>query len=230
VWAFLAAMSVTIIDRLLSFRKRWAGGRFDRLHGVETNREVSRASLTEMPDEILADAGDYVPTHPALFKRIVRTSGIDPSGFTFVDLGCGKGRVLIAAAQYPFKVIIGVEVDGSLCEIAKQNLKGWRQGRSDGRVEIIHADVRAFEWPRGNLFIFMYSPFRGSVFKSVADRITKIAADPGRAVVIAYSADWEAEALEETGCFTRLPMTRRQFWARSTVSLFYNETSLRLRR
>jgi SAM-dependent methyltransferase len=221
-------MSATIIDRLLSFRKRWAGRGFDRLHGVETSQEVSREALTGIPNEIRGQAGDYVPTHAALFERIVQTSGVDPSRYTFVDLGCGKGRILIVAAKYPFKAIVGVEADGSLCETAKQNLKRWGQGCPERRLTVVHRDARTFDWPEGNLFIFMYSPFRGPVFKRVAERLAGVAGEPGRAVVIAYSADWEGDTLEQTGRFTRLRMRRLQFWARSNVSLFYNEAANRL--
>jgi SAM-dependent methyltransferase len=222
-------MSAAIIDRLLSFRKQLAGRAFDRLYGVETNQGVSHSVFAGMSDEIREHAGDYGPTHPALFQRIVQTSGVDPSRYTFVDLGCGKGRILIVAAKYPFKAIVGVEADGSLCKTAKQNLKRWGQRRSDRRVKVVHRDARTFDWPEGNLFIFMYSPFRGPVFKRVAERLAGAAGESGRAMVIAYSADREGDTLEQTGRFTRLRMRRLQFWARSTVSLFYNEAAIRLR-
>jgi hypothetical protein len=84
--------------------------------------------------------------------------------------------------------------------------------------------------PEGNLFVFMYSPFRGPIFESVAKRLARIAREPGRAVFIAYSADWEAQTLEQTGAFTRMRMRRRRIWARSTVSFFYNAEADRIRR
>jgi SAM-dependent methyltransferase len=223
-------MTLTIIDRVLAFGKRWAGRRFDRRLGIETNKRVSRQGLNGMPTELREHAGEYAPTNPALFRRTIRKSGIDPKGFTFIDLGCGKGRVIIAAAEYPFTKIIGVEADIALCRVAKQNLKRWREGRSDGRLQIVHEDARTFKWPKGDLFVFMYSPFTGPVFQQVAERLAAAAGEPGRAVVIAYSADWEAEALERAGCFTRVRLRRRKFWAASTVSFFYNDLANRMRR
>lgn len=222
-------MTSTIIHRLLAFRKQRAGRRFDRRLGIETNEKVGRQGLTGMTTELREHAGEYVPTNPALFKRIVRKSGIDPNSFTFIDLGCGKGRVLIAAADYPFKEIIGVEADVALCRVARQNLMRWGEGRSDGRLKVFHTDARTFKLPEGNLFVFMYSPFSGPVFQQVAERLAAAASQPSRAVVIAYSADWEAGALERSGCFTRVRMRRRKFWAPSTVSLFYNDLANRAR-
>jgi hypothetical protein len=222
-------MASTLIDRVLAFRKQRAGRRFDRRHGIETNEKVSRQGLTGMSTELREHAGEYAPTDPTLFRRVVRKSGIDPNAFTFIDLGCGKGRVLIAAADYPFKEIIGVEADIALCRVANQNLKRWGEGRSEGRLKVVHTDARTFEWPKGNLFAFMYSPFSGPVFQQVAERLAAAAGEPGRAVVIAYSADWEAGALDRTGCFTRVRMRRSKFWAPSTVSFFYNDLANRMR-
>lgn len=222
-------MSATIIDRLFQARRLFQGRRFDRRHGVETVNTVTRDGLTGMAPELRAHAGEYIPTNPALFRRMVRKSGIDPSRFTFVDLGCGKGRIVIAAADYPFKAILGVEADLAIFRAAQDNLKRWRKGDARRRARVVHADARTFEWPKGDLFIFMYSPFRGPIFKQVAKRLAAVAGEPGRAVVIAYSRDWEAAALERTGRFKRVRMKRLQFWAPSSVSFFYNEAADRMR-
>ena len=211
---------------MFSFRKDLAGWFFDRRHGVDTNGKVPRDELTGMAYETRQHAGEYSPSSPALFRRIVRESRIDPRHFAFVDIGCGKGRILIAAASYPFRSIVGIEADAALCMIARRNLE-----RVHLNVEsVVHADARTAELPDGNLFIFMYSPFRGPVFETVAQRLALVAKEPGRAVIIAYSADWEAEALQRTGVFARVRLRRRQFWRRSRVSMFYNETARRMRR
>src|SRR6266496_2556772 len=209
-------MSRTILDRLYPGRRQRSGRRFDRLHGVESTETVARDGLTGMPAELRAHAGEYIPTNPTLFTRMMRKSGVDPRDFTFVDLGCGKGRIVIAAADYPFKAIVGVEADAALYGVARENLQRWRQGDA-ARARIVHADARAFDLPDGNLFIFMYSPFRGPVFEEVAKRLAAVAREPERAVAIAYSGDWEAESLERTGLFTRVRIRRRQFWAPSSV-------------
>jgi len=212
---------------MFGFRKHLAGLLFDRRHNIETNRNVVRDDLTGMPSRIRQHAGDYSPTNPALFARIVGESGADPRDFSFVDLGSGKGRVVIAAASYGFQRIVGIEADSVLHEIAENNIARAGLERS-ANVSLVHGDARTAELPAGNLFIFMYSPFRGPVFKAVAKRLAVLASEPQRAMIIAYSGDWEADALERTGKFIRRRMRRRQFWARSTVSLFYNEAAGRI--
>jgi predicted RNA methylase len=221
-------MAATLLDRLLPGRRRWRGRLFDRRRGIETSKPLEREELLGMPAELRAHAGQYLPTDLPLFRRIVRRSGVDPAQFSFVDLGCGKGRILIAAADYAFRTIIGVEADANLVAVARTNVE--QSGAGESRISVLHCDAREADLPDGNLFVFMYSPFRGPVFEAVARRLAALAAEPERAVVIAYSSDFEAEALERTGRFVRVRMPRRQFWAPSTVSFFYNQTAERMRR
>ena len=45
------------------------------------------------------------------------------SDTSIVDLGCGKGRVMIVAAYFGFKQIAGVDFAKELCEEATSNMK-----------------------------------------------------------------------------------------------------------
>ncbi len=56
----------------------------------------------------------YQPSEPVLFREMVGGLPIDCSEFTFIDVGSGKGRALLLAADYPFRRIIGVEVPPEL--------------------------------------------------------------------------------------------------------------------
>lgn len=223
-------MPLTIIDRLFPDRRHRLGRRFDRRHGVETTATVSREGLYGMPAELREHAGVYAPSNVALFRRIVRKSGVDPSDFTFVDLGSGKGRIAMVAAEYRFRAILGIEADTRLHEAATENLRRWGGAAADSRISVVNADARIAGLPEDNLFIYMYSPFRGPVFRAVAERLAQLAREPARAVVIAYSSDWEADLLEATEAFHRVRMPRRQFWSRPTVSFFYNPAALEMRR
>src|SRR5207237_3599958 len=49
----------------------------------------------------------YQPTEPSLFHEMLNALNIDFREFTFIDLGSGKGRVLLMAANYPFRRIVG---------------------------------------------------------------------------------------------------------------------------
>jgi SAM-dependent methyltransferase len=92
----------------------------------------------------------------------------DWSNFTFVDLGCGKGRALIAASEHGFARIIGVEFAKSLVDIARKNCE-----LTGTRAEVKHEDAARFEFPNGNLLVFMYNPFRGQVMRQVIENLAR---------------------------------------------------------
>ena len=55
---------------------------------------------------------------------------IDFREFTFIDIGSGKGRALLLAADYPFRRILGLELLPGLYRVAQQNI---RQFKSDSQ-------------------------------------------------------------------------------------------------
>lgn len=89
-----------------------------------------------------------------------------PSRFAFVDLGSGKGKALMLAANYPFREIIGVELSPRLHAIAQSNL----QKIGDSRIRVYCEDARSFLFPSPSV-IYLYNPFERPVSDAVADAI-----------------------------------------------------------
>ena len=71
-------------------------------------RRGPTVSLRTRVRELLS-GGQYQPSEPALFHEILDSLPVAVDGFTFIDLGSGKGRTLLMASEYPFRRIIGVE-------------------------------------------------------------------------------------------------------------------------
>jgi histone methylation protein DOT1 len=72
----------------------------------------------------------YFATEPWLFQQMMQALPIDFTQFTFVDLGSGKGRVLLMASDYPFKRIIGVEFMPELHRVAQENIRKYTEHRT----------------------------------------------------------------------------------------------------
>ena len=66
---------------------------------------------------------------------------VDHREFSFVDYGSGKGRVLMLAAAYPFRRILGVEFSESLDRVARDNIA--TLGADAGRVETVVPRTRS---------------------------------------------------------------------------------------
>jgi tRNA1Val (adenine37-N6)-methyltransferase len=79
-----------------------------------------------------------------------------------VDLGCGNGVVALAlACLHPTVTITGVELQGAMVERARRNA---RVNDLDGRVQIIHGDVRRDDPPGAGGFDLAVCnpPYRGA--------------------------------------------------------------------
>ena len=87
-----------------------------------------------------------------------------PKDGVFVDLGSGKGRVLLIAAQSGFQRIIGVEFSRELCEIARENVNAFRrQTQIEAQIEVIESDVATWPIDCGYNVFFMFHPFKINV-------------------------------------------------------------------
>jgi SAM-dependent methyltransferase len=86
-----------------------------------------------------------------------------------LDLGCGAGRVILVAAQYPFSRVIGVEIDEKICALAERNARSLR--RFAVRPEVVRADAATYMVPDDVSIVFLYDPFGGEVLRSVLRRI-----------------------------------------------------------
>jgi len=143
-----------------------------------------------------------------LFRSLIGSGRIDPRTTCLIDFGCGKGRVLLAAAHFEIAKIIGVEFDPQLCATARGNLSryGGRRGAGNPPLcwEVIHADVVEFDIPsEANLF-FLYNPFSGPVLSAVAERIRRACEDPSRRRYVVYVNPVHEEVFRKLG-FERTP-------------------------
>lgn len=192
---------------------------FDEKYGVST---VLSSGSTEpldpgIGDSVSIDNGHgYEPTQERVMRHILDYVGgrLEPREFTFLDLGCGKGRAVLMASELPFREVIGVDLSPELCRVAEQNLgryfgsrRRWRSGPPLERrapVSIECADVTRYQYPATDLLVYMFNPFRGAVFRNVLDRLTESRREKPRRVYIALSNPSSEDQLEAHDAFAKL--------------------------
>ena len=104
-------------------RRRYGDVEYDWDHRVNTT-----SATVGWRERLLGQFhSGYQPTEPALFTEMMASLNINFQEFTFIDLGSGKGRVLLMAADYPFRRILGVELFPALHHVAQQNLDAYAQ-------------------------------------------------------------------------------------------------------
>ncbi len=157
--------------------------RFDLKYQLDTQTPVQLANLeTAAPGAKFAHR--YQGTPIAILHRIIRRLKLDRQRFTFIDLGSGKGRVLLIAAQYPFKSVIGVEFSKTLHDIALSNIgKFIGAGATHTNVDSINCDAGEFDFSEiGDKIVFCYNPFGADLMLRVLDNLDAPARKPGETI------------------------------------------------
>jgi SAM-dependent methyltransferase len=140
----------------------------------------------------------YQPTDPAAFREMLASLAIDYSKFTFIDLGSGKGRTLLMAAEYPFRRILGVELLPALHQIAQENIKKFQSPEQRClAIEALCADARAFQFPDEPTLLYLFNPLPESGLIEVVHNLETSLGQHPREVFIVYHNPLLRHVLED---------------------------------
>jgi SAM-dependent methyltransferase len=118
----------------------------------------------------------------------------------FLDIGSGKGRaVLMAAIDYPFARVLGVELIRDLHDIAERNLVAAARRIKAAKVELICADLRNYQIPDDVTVVYMNNPVRGAIFEHVLSSMTESIKRCPRRMRFIYYNPLEEEVILATG-------------------------------
>jgi SAM-dependent methyltransferase len=131
----------------------------DRLLGVRTDFiQTPVANTTEV--DVLAHAKRYQPSGFLSVVRVLRLVRHRYPTETFIDLGCGAGRVLVLASCTGFRSLIGVDIDPGLLESARANFDTFRRRfRVKSQLELQNVSASRFQIPHVDSSIFLFNPF-----------------------------------------------------------------------
>jgi len=137
---------------------------------------------------------NHIPSFWKTLPRILPPAEVSPDD-VLLDLGSGMGRMVVfAAAEYPFRRVIGVEIASELHEIAQRNVARNRERlRSD--VELVNKDVLDYSIPDDVTVAYLYKPFSGPVFQHVIDELERSIERRPREIRIVYLAPREERRL-----------------------------------
>ncbi|MBO9505687.1 MULTISPECIES: hypothetical protein [Qipengyuania] len=159
---------------------------FDRLWGTDTTKSVKRRDL-DFPTGQEKHFHQYEVSEHDTLKGLLELLDIDPSKFTFIDIGSGKGRVVFEASQIPFQRSIGVEYSRKLHDIAQINARLFTErGGPLVKPEFWQGDARDFLLPEGPLLLYLYNPFSSAILDEFINRIEQAATDEARTIYLAY--------------------------------------------
>jgi SAM-dependent methyltransferase len=137
---------------------------FDLLNGTDTGGYISGASYSAVSLSAFFTTA-YLGISPAALTQALSSLPVQCDEFTFVDLGCGKGRALMVASRFPFRHLLGVEIATELADIANANIASKPDWAA--RITVITQDATEVVFPDGPLLLFLYDPFLAPILRRV---------------------------------------------------------------
>lgn len=154
----------------------------------EARLGISTRGLVDVdyPDAVLYGAMPY-----RTIRHLFRLIALAPED-TFVDVGCGKGRVLCCAARHPITEAVGVEVSAELCDAARANADRLRGRKAP--ISIHNIPAQEFDYSSATV-LFLFNPFGADTMHQF---LAKLHADTaGRPVRIAYAVPTHAAVFKD---------------------------------
>lgn len=149
---------------------------FDALHGTDTGALIPGDDLAtgHRHDRHITA---YHGTAPSLFGKLMRQwqrQAQHPIEKTaFVDVGAGKGRAMLLAAELPFRRIVGIELHPALAAKARSNVDRFALHSKAPPMRVEEADVMRLRMPAGPCCLFLFNPFGLVLMDRFLDKLTR---------------------------------------------------------
>jgi hypothetical protein len=212
-----AGLSYYVGDRLLPARRRARAfdRAFDARFGVDTAGGASLVDL-EIDSANLERGEAYEVSRSLLVDRLIRCLPTDLDRFVFVDVGSGKGRVVLLASEHPFRRIVGIEFAPQLHEIARRNVAAYRSPTQRcASFELLCIDAVDYELPPEPTVLYLYNPFDESVLRRVLDHARRSVLANPRDLFVLYCNPERRHVLDELG-FARVKVRKHYAVYRAT--------------
>lgn len=140
---------------------------------------------------VLLFGAPYLPTFKSQIDAALDLAGLKP-GDTLLELGCGDGRVLIAAARRGYNAV-GYELNPLLAAVAWLRTRRYRR-----QVRVVWGDFWRADWPpAAAVFTFLLDRYMTKLDKKLAHYPHK----PIKLVSYAFQIPGKKLAAQKQGVF-----------------------------
>jgi hypothetical protein len=190
------AVPLGVLNALRALRTRAQEARqrrFDRRYHVATAGPLPVRDMDVDPEKRKSGTA-YQPTPRSVFLRMLKSVDLAYHDDTFVDIGSGKGAVLLYASGFPFRQILGIEYSPKLHQVAESNIR--RYSHPDMRCRCLAAvctDAVEYPLPDGPLVLYLHNPFGEDVMSRLIRNIeASLRGNPREVIVLSYNPAVEA--------------------------------------
>src|SRR5690349_97115 len=107
---------------------------------------------------------------------------------SIIDLGSGKGRVLMVAPHFGFTNITGIDFAKELCEQAISNMKEKEKQFPGIKWKVINENVENYEILSEDSVFFMFNPFTEVVLKNFLEKVDHSCHEFPRSIYFLYAS------------------------------------------
>jgi len=134
-----------------------------------------------------------VLSFPSL-RRYIRKHMDGGRGHSVLDIGCGKGLVLLFFCKLDFDLVSGIDYDDKLCRLAERNLK-----KASKRVNVYQADAAEFSGYKDYDTFYLYNPFDEIILEQCIDQIIMSLDSRRRRLTVIYCNPVYGDVLKKRG-------------------------------
>ena len=118
---------------------------------------------------------------------------------SIVDLGCGKGRVMVVASYFGFVSVTGIDFAKELCEEAKRNMKQIQEKFKTLKWKVVCSDVLNYELKADDNIFFMFNPFEKEILEKFLKKVETSIAKYPRSIWFLYASPLHKNVLSDYG-------------------------------
>ena len=116
-----------------------------------------------------------------------------------IDLGSGKGRVLMVAPHFGFTDITGIDFAKELCEQAIANMKEKEKYFPEIKWRVINENVEDYDIGSQDSVFFMFNPFTEIVLERFLEKLDHSCHEFPRSIYFLYASPQHQQLLLDTG-------------------------------
>jgi hypothetical protein len=171
-----------VMRRLDQFTQR-NSAQFDQRFGTQT---YGRIDVPVSEDKANPTVWGYSAINHDFFREILQSIPEPLDAYTFVDIGSGKGAAVLMASEFPFKHLVGVELNSELVDDARRNVQKYNTTTGKALApQWYEGDY--FQWiaPQQPCVFFFNNPFPPELTLTAIKHLEKLlAASPFPALMV----------------------------------------------
>lgn len=180
---------------------------FDKKHGTNTTNMMDFFE----PQYIMNDQTFYQTMPSSKITETFEMLNTDFDDYAFIDVGCGKGKPLLVASDYPFKKIIGIDIAAELINIAHSNINIYKKGELDtSRFELIHKSIEEYTIPEEKLVIHLFNPLNETLMETFLKQIEQSYKNYAREIIFIYVIPVHKEVFMQQDWLEEIPTSTWQ--------------------